>query len=73
MIDLPNGTVTFLFTNIEGSTRLPREYPNSWKDLHSWHDAIFRESIEFEPQLCLFKPGRNVLLSLPKSPGMLQP
>ena len=46
MIDLPNGTVTFLFTDIEGSTRLAREYPDLWEDLHARHDAILREAIE---------------------------
>ena len=27
MADLPSGTVTFLFTDIEGSTKLAQEYP----------------------------------------------
>ena len=29
MTDLPTGTVTFLFTDLEGSTRLWQEYPEA--------------------------------------------
>ena len=31
MPTLPTGTVTFLFTDIEGSTRLAREHPEAWE------------------------------------------
>src|SRR3990172_7445797 len=31
MTDLPSGTVTFLFTDIEGSTRLWEEHPEAMK------------------------------------------
>jgi hypothetical protein len=27
----PSGTVTFLFTGIEGSTKLAREHPKTWE------------------------------------------
>jgi class 3 adenylate cyclase len=30
MTDLPSGTVTFLFTDIEGSSKLAREHPYAW-------------------------------------------
>jgi class 3 adenylate cyclase len=33
MLDLPTVTVTFLFTDIEGSTRLWEQHPREWK----WH------------------------------------
>ena len=32
MTELPTGTVTFLFTDIEGSTRLWEEYPEAMQD-----------------------------------------
>ena len=46
MADLPTGTVTFLFTDIEGSTKLAREYPERWEALQARHHAILRGAIE---------------------------
>ena len=43
---LPNGTVTFLFTDIEGSTRLWQEQPEAMSIAHTHHDAILRAAIE---------------------------
>ena len=43
---LPSGTVTFLFTDIEGSTRLWQEKPESMKSVMAKHDSILKESIE---------------------------
>jgi predicted ATPase/class 3 adenylate cyclase len=43
---LPSGTVTFLFTDIEGSTRLWREQPEAMASAHAQHNAILREAIE---------------------------
>jgi predicted ATPase/class 3 adenylate cyclase len=42
----PTGTVTFLFTDIEGSTKLAREFPEIWESLRSRHHQILREAIE---------------------------
>src|SRR6188474_1989646 len=42
----PTGTVTFLFTVIEGSTRLAQEHPGEMPELLARHDAIMNESIE---------------------------
>jgi predicted ATPase/class 3 adenylate cyclase len=42
----PSGTVTFLFTDIEGSTRLWQEKPQAMAISHARHDAILREAIE---------------------------
>src|SRR5512135_1245732 len=46
MCSLPNGTVTFLFTDIEASTRLAQQYPQQWETLRLRHHAILNESIE---------------------------
>ena len=43
---LPTGTVTFLFTDMEGSTKLAQEYPLIWESLRKHHDAILRNAIE---------------------------
>jgi predicted ATPase/class 3 adenylate cyclase len=42
----PTGTVTFLFTDIEGSTKLAREFPETWESLRSRHHQILHEAIE---------------------------
>ena len=42
---LPSGTVTFLFTDLEASTRLWREHPQTMKPALARHDAILRDVI----------------------------
>ena len=42
---LPSGTVTFLFTDIEGSTRLWDERPDEMREALTEHDAILRAAI----------------------------
>ncbi len=44
--ELPSGTVTFLFTDIEGSTRLWEEHPDAMRDALARHDDVVREAIE---------------------------
>lgn len=46
MTNLPSGTVTFLFTDIEGSTKLAREHPETWDTTQARHHAILRAAIE---------------------------
>src|SRR5207247_700778 len=46
MSDLPTGTITFLFTDIEGSTRLWEEQPESMELALARHDALLRAAIE---------------------------
>lgn len=46
MPDLPRGTVTFLFTDIEGSTRLWGHHPGAMKLALALHDALIRSCIE---------------------------
>ena len=43
---LPSGTVTFLFTDIEGSTKLAQENPGQWEALRMRHHAILQSTIE---------------------------
>ncbi len=43
---LPTGTVTFLFTDIEGSTHLWQEKPEAMAISHARHDEILHEAIE---------------------------
>jgi predicted ATPase/class 3 adenylate cyclase len=46
MAELPTGTVTFLFTDLEGSTRLWEDHPDAMQDALARHDAILRDAIE---------------------------
>jgi predicted ATPase/class 3 adenylate cyclase len=45
MTALPTGTVTFLFTDLEGSSRLWELYPAAMQDAMARHDAILRGAI----------------------------
>jgi len=42
---LPTGTVTFLFTDVEGSTRLVEAAGEQWPALLAEHDRLLREAI----------------------------
>ena len=46
MQSLPTGTVTFLFTDIEGSTRRWQDEPEAMRALLVEHDAILRDVID---------------------------
>ena len=43
---LPTGTVTFLFTDIEGSTKLWEKYPEAMKSALAKHDVILKNAVE---------------------------
>src|SRR3972149_4649324 len=43
---LPSGTVTFLFTDIEGSTKLAQQYPDAMPALLARHHEILNQSIQ---------------------------
>ena len=45
-MNLPTGTVTFLFTDIEGSTRLWEQHPEQMRSALARHDALLKEAIE---------------------------
>ncbi|HEV2472209.1 MAG TPA: adenylate/guanylate cyclase domain-containing protein, partial [Chthonomonadales bacterium] len=45
-MDLPAGTVTFLFTDIQGSTRLWEEAPHRMSSALALHDRLLRQAIE---------------------------
>jgi predicted ATPase/class 3 adenylate cyclase len=43
--ELPSGTVTFLFTDLESSTRLWEQFPDAMKEALARHDEILRDAI----------------------------
>src|SRR6266498_4450945 len=45
-IVIPTGTVTFLFTDIEGSTKLAQQYPDAMPAVLARHHEILTQSIQ---------------------------
>ncbi len=45
-MDKPTGQVTFLFTDIEGSTKLSQKFPDTLPSALEVHDEILHEAIE---------------------------
>src|SRR5829696_9036158 len=45
MAELPSGTVTFLLTDVEGSTALWEEAPEAMRSALARHDALFDEAV----------------------------
>jgi class 3 adenylate cyclase len=46
MPDQPTGTINFLFTDIEGSTRLGEHHSPAMRDALARHDPFLRQAIE---------------------------
>lgn len=44
--NLPSGIVTFLFTDIEGSTKIAQAHPDQWEMMRERHHAILISAIE---------------------------
>jgi class 3 adenylate cyclase len=44
--ELPSGTITFLFTDIAGSTRLWQDHPEAMQVALARHDGLVRDAIE---------------------------
>ena len=60
MADLPSGTVTFLFTDIEGSTRRWEQEPRAMADALAVHDSIVRDEVEHRAGFVVSTMGRPV-------------
>ncbi len=45
MADLPTGVVTFIFTDVEGSTRLWEQYPEAMRHAMTQHDELIEASV----------------------------
>src|SRR4051812_26596802 len=46
MASLPSGTVTFLFTDIEGSTAVALAHPAKWESARERHHAILQAAMD---------------------------
>ncbi len=60
MSELPSGTVTFLFTDLEGSTRLSELHPDAMRPAPARHDEIVRNAIEGHDGLVVKTTGDGV-------------
>ncbi len=65
MADLPTGTVTFLFTDIEGSTNLARTLGARWTGVLETHHALIRAELAGPSGTRPEDRGRRVLRRLP--------
>ena len=59
--ELPSGTVTFLFTDIEGSTRLWEQHRDVMPGLLEQHDALLREAVEENHGLVVKSTGDGTM------------
>ena len=57
MADLPTGTVTFLFTDIEGSTRLWADHPEVMGGAVARHEELIRQAFEGHGAYVFFTAG----------------
>jgi predicted ATPase/class 3 adenylate cyclase len=71
MPSLPTGTVTFLFTDIEGSTRLAESLGPAWPALLDEHRAILREAIAVGDGTEVGTEGDSFFVAFPTAGGAL--
>jgi hypothetical protein len=75
MGDKPSGAVTFLFTDIEGSTRRWEQDPQAMRLALADHDQVFRRAVEprsAHPQdhpATLSRPSNSATLASPQQPS----
>jgi predicted ATPase/class 3 adenylate cyclase len=62
---LPSGTVTFLFTDIEGSTRLVRELGEQYADVLVEHNRLLREAFSRHGGLEVGTQGDSFFVAFP--------
>src|SRR5262245_33973961 len=68
--DLPTGTVTFLFTDVEGSTRLLHELgAEAYADALAEHRRIVREACAAEQGIEVDTQGDAFFFAFPSAPG----
>ena len=72
MRELPTGTVTFLFTDIEGSTRLLEEHGERYAELLAEHRRVVREACERHGGVEVDTQGDAFFFAFPTAPGGLE-
>jgi predicted ATPase/class 3 adenylate cyclase len=70
--DLPTGTVTFLFTDVEGSTRLLHELgPEAYAKALAEHRRVIREACTREGGVEVDTQGDAFFVAFPTAPGAI--
>ena len=70
--DLPSGTVTFLFTDVEGSTKLLHELgANEYAQALAEHRRILREAFATHGGVEVDTQGDAFFVAFPTAPGAL--
>src|SRR5216117_562677 len=72
MRDLPSGTVTFLFTDIEGSTKLLHELSEEgYAEALAQHRRLLREAFRAHGGVEVDTQGDAFFVAFPTAPGAL--
>src|SRR6188472_533740 len=70
--DLPSGTITFLFTDVEGSTRLLHELgAEAYAEALAEHRRVIREACSAEGGVEVDTQGDAFFFAFPTAPGAL--
>jgi predicted ATPase/class 3 adenylate cyclase len=72
MAGLPTGTVTFLFTDIEGSTRLLQELGDRYATVRDQHAAIVRQAVEASGGVEVSTEGDSFFVAFPSPVGAVR-
>jgi class 3 adenylate cyclase len=72
MTELPEGTVTLLFTDIEGSTRLLHTLGDRYRDALEQHHAILRDAFTSHGGVEVDTQGDAFFVAFPTPQGALQ-
>ena len=71
MTALPTGTVTLLFTDIEGSTRLLERLGDAYADTLAEHRRVLREAFERHGGVEVGTEGDSFFVAFPSATGAL--
>jgi predicted ATPase/class 3 adenylate cyclase/DNA-binding XRE family transcriptional regulator len=69
---LPTGTVTFLYTDIEGSTRLWEQHPDAMPEALAQHDSILRQAINEHEGIVFRTVGDGFCAAFARAPAALK-
>jgi len=72
MAELPTGTVTFLFTDIEGSTQLLRDLGEGYASVWKEHQLIIREALAADGGAEVGTEGDSFFAAFSSAPGAIR-
>ncbi len=71
-MNLPTGTVTLLFTDIEGSTRLWEQFPEPMREALSLHNSIIKAAVERYGGIVFKTVGDGFCAAFSGAPGAVR-